>query len=212
MSTSLTPQVKALIEKAQIVSFASWCDRYSADLIDRLQQANTDRRYLYDDDLAALQQSGAPAANIAAAQQLRDHASQLVDQARAQVLEAFPGITAPAGRLFPEMRAEACWRDFWQFLRCVSYGVAAGQTDYTDTTGLHYMEQLYQALQVPLDAMVHGLTALAGASSRQTNMALAPYFDSLIEALSQFQPADLPLPPSRSTPDQTGSAQESLQS
>ncbi len=197
MSTFLTPQIKALIEKSQIVSFSGWRNRYPTDVIAQLEQANLNRQYLSDSDLATLEQAGAAASNIAAARLLRDHASALVDQARADVLETFPGITAPNGRLFPELRAEACWRDFWQFLRCVSYGVAAQRTDYTDATGLHYMEQLYQALQVPLDAMVHGLTALSAASSARVELDLTPYFDSLISSLSNFQAT----PPAPSPPE-----------
>ena len=191
MTSAITPEVKALIEKSQIVSFASWCDLYSPELIERLQQANATRRYLSDEDLSILQQNGVALAHVTAARYLRDQASTLVDSARADVLAAFPDITAPGGRLFPEIRAEACWRDFWQFLRCVSYGVAAQRADYTDATGLQYMEQLYQALQVPLDAMVHGLHALQLASSERVGLDLAPYFGSLIGALSGFQPAPL---------------------
>ncbi|MEL6136970.1 MAG: phycobilisome protein [Cyanobacteria bacterium J06626_23] len=196
MASSLTPRVKELIEKSRIVSFATWQDRYDSSLIGRLQQADDHRQYLSDDDLTALAlaqpEGNQPTGPLAAARQLREQAAALVDQARAEVLAAFPGITEPGGALFPAIRAEACWRDFWQFLRCVSYGVAAQRTDYTDPTGLHYMEQLYQELQVPLPAMVRGLESLKTASSQQVGQDLAPYFDSLINALASFQPEPTP--------------------
>ena len=188
MTSSLSPRVKELIVKARIVSFDGWQDEFGDDAIAHLKTADDERMYLDDAVLEPM-----PAGAIAG--QLRDHASTLVDTARAQVLEQFPGITEPGGGLYPAVRAEACWRDFWQFLRCITYGIAAQRTDYTSETGLAYMEELYQELQVPLDAMVYGLQSLKVASKQQlTNFDSAvmddqiePYFEHLIKALSQFQ-------------------------
>lgn len=186
--SSLSPQVKELIAKARIVSFDGWHDQFEESAIATLQAADDERLYLDDDMLAQM-----PAGTVA--RQLRDYANAIVDTARAQVLDQFPRITEPGGGLYPAARAEACWRDFWQFLRCITYGIAAQRTDYTSTTGLAYMEQLYQELQVPLDAMVYGLKSLKTASKQQLaalNLAIGdqqidPYFDHLIQALSQFQ-------------------------
>ena len=188
MTSSLSPRVKELIVKARIVSFDGWQDEFGGDAIAHLKAADDERVYLADAVLEPM-----PAGAIAG--QLRDHASTLVDTARAQVLEQFPGITEPGGGLYPAVRAEACWRDFWQFLRCITYGIAAQRTDYTSAIGLSYMEQLYQELQVPLDAMVYGLESLKTASKQQLatlDMAvdatqIDPYFDHLIQSLSQFQ-------------------------
>ena len=55
--------------------------------------------------------------------------------------------------------------------------------------------QLYQELQVPLDAMVYGLQALQTASKQELKQQgvtvdddqLDPYFNHLIQALDQFQ-------------------------
>ena len=188
--SSLSPRVKELIVKARIVSFDGWQDKFGAGAIAQLQTADDERVYLGDAVLDTM-----PAGFIARA--LRDHASTIVDAARAQVLEQFPGITEPGGGLYPAIRAEACWRDFWQFLRCITYGIAAQRTDYTSALGLSYMEQLYQELQVPLDAMVYGLQSLKVASKDQlaqleivsSDSQIDPYFDHLIQFLSQFQPA-----------------------
>lgn len=190
MTTSLSPRVKELIAKARIVSFDDWQAQFGDGAIAQLQAADDERIYLNDAVLATM-----PAGDIA--RYLRDHASAIVDVARAQVLNQFPGITEPGGGLYPAVRAEACWRDFWHFLRCITYGIAAQRTDYTSAPGLGYMEQLYQELQVPLDAMVYGLRALKTASKAQltqqgltpTDEQLTPYFDHLINALSRFQSA-----------------------
>jgi hypothetical protein len=132
-----------------------------------------------------------PAQNgLAAAQLLRNQAAQIVDEARSDVLLRFPSILSPGGGLYPPERANACWRDFWQFLRCISYGIAAGQERYTSEVGLGYMRQLYQELNVPLAAMVVGLegvktASLARLGARSTEF--APYFDHLIERLDSFR-------------------------
>lgn len=188
MAAQLSPRVKELIEKARIVSFDGWQEQFGEAAISTFQAADDERVYLNDATLENM-----PAGEIA--RSLRDHASPIVDTARAQLLNQFPGITAPGGGLYPPMRAEACWRDFWHFLRCITYGIAAQRIDYTSTTGLSNMEQLYQELQVPLDAMVFGLQALKRASQKQlTQLELTtsddqftPYFDHLIHALSQFK-------------------------
>ncbi|NEP16603.1 MAG: phycobilisome protein [Leptolyngbya sp. SIO4C1] len=177
--TPLSPEIKALIAKARIVSFADWQADYSAETLAQLQAADDQGRYLTDAELAEL--PGAETARL-----LRDRATEIVDEARQQVLEQFPEITQPGGGLYPAVRAEACWRDFWHFLRCVTYGIAAERTDYLSQTGLHHMEQLYQALQVPLEAMVVGLKGLKAASLKRVTDP-APYFDQLIDALVTFR-------------------------
>ncbi len=52
------------------------------------------------------------------------------------------------------------------------------------------MQQLYQELQVPLDAMILGLTSIKIDSLKRLQLeqqtALVPYFDCLIEALKLF--------------------------
>jgi Phycobilisome protein len=93
--------------------------------------------------------------------------------------------------LYPADRADACWRDFWQFLRCITYGIAGQRVDYLSADGLHYMDLLYQELQVPLDAMVVGLQGIKSAALRRMDeeqqQLLGVYFDRLIQELSQFQ-------------------------
>ncbi|MGD1857719.1 MAG: phycobilisome protein [Leptolyngbyaceae cyanobacterium] len=189
MASTLSPKVKELIAKARIVRFDGWQAQFAEDAIARLQSADEQRIYLDDAALETM-----PGATIA--RYFRDRANTIVDTARAQVLTQFPGITEPGGGLYPAIRAEACWRDFWHFLRCVTYGIAAQRIDYTSDPGLAYMEQLYRELQVPLDAMVYGVRSLKTASKQQLDRLevtfddgqIDPYFDRLIQALDQFEP------------------------
>ena len=187
----LSDKVKELIKKSRIVSFATWQSKYSAQVIDIFQKADDEGRYLSDRDLQQLNQLAPELSeSLAQATLLRDRASDLVDKARKEVLAAYPKITEPGGGLYPPMRAEACWRDFWHFLRCISYGIAGALVDYTSQEGLGYMEQLYQELQVPLDAMVLGLEKLKFYSLQEFDTAkshdLESYFEQLINSLKQF--------------------------
>jgi len=128
---------------------------------------------------------------IPAAQFLRDRVAEIVDEAREQVLATYPEIVQPGGGLYPPERAQACWRDFWHFLRCITYGIAGCHINYTSPTRLHYMNLLYQELQVPLDAMVLGLENIKAASLKRCEpnqqAVLVPYFDHLITQLATFQ-------------------------
>ncbi|MBD2415162.1 phycobilisome protein [Nostoc calcicola FACHB-389] len=190
--TQLTETVKQLIAKARIVSFAQWEQSHPEAAIAIFQAADDNLRYLSDEDLLQIE-TLAPnfSALIPVAELLRDRAGEIVDEARVQVLLTYPQIIEPGGGLYPPERAQTCWRDFWHFLRCITYGIAGSHTEYTSPSGLHYMNLLYQELQVPLDAMVLGLKSIKAASLKrcQTNdqETLAPYFDHLITQLATFQ-------------------------
>jgi hypothetical protein len=175
----LSETVKALIVKARIMQFDDWQNQSIC------QTADDNRLYLTDAELTIVGHS--PAA-IAAVQLLRDRASEIVDEARAGVLAQFPGITADGGELWPPERAEACWRDFWQFLRCITYGIAAGRDHYTSESGLAAMRELYQELRVPLPAMVFGLQGIKAASLQRLDASadFGMYFDHLIEQMARF--------------------------
>jgi hypothetical protein len=190
---ALNAAVKELIIKARIMGFESWQSTYPERAIAIFQAADDRSQYLTDVELAELAQLiPVTAAVLPVVQLLRDRAAEIVDEARATVLDQFPQILAPGGGLYPAERADACWRDFWQFLRCISYGIAAGPVHYTSDSGLEYMRQLYQALDVPLDAMVVGLEGVKTASlTRIASMPpvpldLAPYFEHLIDRLKRF--------------------------
>ena len=191
----LSDKVKELIKKSRIVSFASWREKYSAQVINIFRKADDEGRYLSDQDLQQLNElSPELEESLAEAKLLRDQAADLVAQARREVMAAYPNITEPGGGLYPPMRAEACWRDFWHFLRCISYGVAGASVDYLSEEGLGYMEQLYRELQVPLDAMVLGLENLKFYSLEEFAAGkrddLEPYFGELIKELKQFLEMD----------------------
>ncbi|MGB3292841.1 MAG: phycobilisome protein [Phormidesmis sp.] len=195
---ALSERAKQLIPKARIVSFDGWTT-VGEEAIARLQSADDEKQYLSDQDLTAISEeivfadSAFSATSLnpsAVVKQLRDQAPDIVNEARAEVLQSFPGILEPGGGLYPPLRADACWRDFWHFLRCITYGIAGQRQHYTSPEGLAAMKQLYAELSVPLPAMVTGVKGIKKASlSRfpdEDYAAIAPYFDHLITQLSSF--------------------------
>lgn len=192
MTSQLSEKAKQLIPKARIVGFAAWENSPSAPLIDICQQADDEGRYLTDTDLAQIQ-ALVPhfATYLGVVKLLRDQVNEIVAEARADVLARYPQITEPGGELYPPERAAACWRDFWHFLRCITYGIAGQNTQFTSAQGLHNMQLLYEEMHVPLDAMILGLKALKVHSIERLDDGkkepLEPYFDHLIAQMANFR-------------------------
>ncbi len=189
---TLTETVKELIAKSRIVSFAEWQTSHPPEAIKIFQAADDSGKYLTDIDLEQIK-SLVPnrIAYIDVVQNWRDRVSEIIDEAREQVLINYPDITSPGGSLYPPERAAACWRDFWHFLRCITYGIVGQQTQYTSSEGLNYMKLLYEELEVPLEAMIVGLEGIKTASLKRCEPsqkdAIAPYFDHLIAKMSAFK-------------------------
>jgi hypothetical protein len=189
---ALSEHLKLLIQKARIMDFQGWSDRHSPEMVTLFQSADDGKLYLTDDELTQLKHLYPERGkSLDVVQMLRDHVVEIVDEARAGVLARFPSILEPGGGLYPPERADACWRDFWQFLRCITYGIAGQQTQYTSESGLHHMRLLYEELHVPLDAMVLGLEGIKAASLKRVppeqQSELAPYFDHLTQQLDRFR-------------------------
>ncbi|XZN97244.1 MAG: phycobilisome protein [Microcoleus sp.] len=187
----LSDRAKELIPKARIVSFTAWKNLYSEEVIAIFQAADNRGQYLTDEDLEHIQNLVTDNfLMVAQAKLLREQAPNLVANARAKVLAEFPNIAEPGNDLYPPARAEACWRDFWHFLRSVTYGVAGKNPEFLSQEGLKNMELLYQELGVPVPAMLCGLEQLKTVSLQQFSSEeqdlLSLNFDHLISALKQF--------------------------
>ncbi|MEZ2230589.1 phycobilisome protein [Microcoleus sp.] len=187
----LSDRAKELIPKARIVSFAAWNNLYSDEVIAIFQAADNRGQYLTDEDLERIQNLVTDNfLMVEQAKLLREQAPNLVANARAKVLAEFPNIAEPGNDLYPPARAEACWRDFWHFLRSVTYGVAGKNPEFLSQEGLKNMELLYQELGVPVPAMLCGLEQLKTVSLQQFSSEeqdlLGLNFDYLITALKQF--------------------------
>ena len=188
----LSERAQKLIPKARIVSFATWKNFYSDEVIAIFQKADDEGRYLTNEDLERIKNKAQDTSvSLEQARLLRELAPNLVANAREKVLAEFPQITAPGNDLYPPERAEACWRDFWHFLRCITYSIAGKNPQFTSDEGLKNMELLYQELGVPISAMLCGLehlktVSLQYFSSAEEQDLLGISFDHLITALKQF--------------------------
>ncbi|MEG4442177.1 phycobilisome protein [Microcoleus sp. AT9_B5] len=190
----LSERAKQLIPQARIVSFANWKNLYSDEVIAIFQEADNQSRYLTDEDLERIKNLHPHLSlMLEKARLLREQAPNIVADARKKVLADFPNITEPGNDLYPPERAEACWRDFWQFLRCITYGIAGNNPQFTSPEGLKNMELLYQELRVPVSAMLCGLEQLKKVSLQHFNSEdrdlLSLSFDHLISGLKTFSQA-----------------------
>ena len=187
----LTDRIKELIARARIVSFASWESHHPAASIAIFQAAEDARVYLTDEDCAKIAALSPQTSQlITVGQLLRDRVVEIIEEAKAELYTQFPQITEPGGGLYPPERAEACWRDFWHYLRTITYGIVGSDAQYTSADGLDNLRLLYQELQVPIDAMTVGLQGLKAASLRRIEPSqhaiVSPYFDHLITQLKSF--------------------------
>lgn len=156
----LSPQAEALIaaQIARPIFDEKTVEPHLATLCAQAQQAS---RFLTNEEVSTLPES----AGTQAAVLLGESVNTIISKSSEHVRKVHPGITEPGGGLYPPFRATACWRDFWQFVRVVSYGVAAGGVDVFSEEGMDIMERIYRELEVPLDAMITGVTSLKVQSS-----------------------------------------------
>ena len=116
-----------------------------------IHQADQAKRPLHAEELSVI--CHASGIGIALPLQLQEQADSLVAQARSVLDRQFPDLCQPGGALHPQDRAEACWRDCWNFLRVVVYAVAAGRSQFTDPEGMVALRELYVRMNVPIKAM-----------------------------------------------------------
>jgi hypothetical protein len=122
---------------------------------------------------------------------LIDESNQVVAKARQQLLAQQPHLILAGGKLHPEPRAEACWRDCQEFLRVIIYGVACDCTEVTDVAGMTGLRQLYKEMEVPIPAMMYVLAQMRTLTTKVLKTSghlreatcLDKAFDNLIKAM-----------------------------
>ena len=93
----------------------------------------------------------------------------MVNQARAHLLETHPQLVQPGGALFPQERAEACWRDCWNFLRVIIYAMACNHSEFTSPEGMDALRELYKRMNVPTDGLNIALDQLKRLALEETS-------------------------------------------
>ena len=94
------------------------------------------------------------------------------------------------GALHPQDRAEACWRDCWNFLRVVIYAVACNQSCFTNPSGMAALRELYRRMNVPIEGMNIALDrlkehALEGVSRSNEQQLISHCFQHLRDQLNK---------------------------
>ena len=110
--------------------------------------ADSGKRHLTTQELQLICAATGRSAQVA--EQLQRRAHDLVDKARAILLNEQPGLVQEGGALHPAERAEACWRDCWQFHRVIIYAYACGRSCFTDPKGMAALRELYRLMNVPV--------------------------------------------------------------
>ena len=174
MSAPSSDTIRQLAAKAQVLGLPQQRN-ISESCRQLLQQADQERRLLSSSEIQSLcQHSGVMSTPL---EQLQGQAHQLVDQARHDLLEAQPHLVKPGGALYPEHRAEACWRDCFHFLRVCCYAVAVAEPKFTNPQGMAALGELYAALGVPVDGLLLALARLQELATKSYGDSSAPSTD-----------------------------------
>ena len=148
---------KTLVQTAQVqgLSINQELPQATRSILERADQA---QRQLTSDELSTIHQVSGIDGSLA--DNLIQRSDHLVNQARAHLLETQPHLVQPGGALHPEDRAEACWRDCWNFLRVITYAVACNQSCFTNPSGMAALRELYRRMNVPIEGMNIALVQL----------------------------------------------------
>ena len=178
---------KTLVQTAQVqgLSLNQDLPQATRSILERADQA---QRQLSSDELTTIcQVSGI---DVSLADNLIQRSDQLVNQARSHLIATQPHLVQPGGALHPEDRAEACWRDCWNFLRVITYAVACNQSCFTNPSGMAALRELYRRMNVPIEGMNIALgqlkeKALEGVSRSNDRQLINDCFQHLRDQLNK---------------------------
>lgn len=178
---------KTLVQTAQVqgLSLNQDLPQATRSILERADQA---QRQLSSDELTTIcQVSGI---DVSLADNLIQRSDHLVNQARAHLIATQPHLVQPGGALHPEDRAEACWRDCWNFLRVITYAVACNQSCFTNPSGMAALRELYRRMNVPIEGMNIALgqlkeKALEGVSRSNDRQLINDCFQHLRDQLNK---------------------------
>ena len=163
---------KTLVQTAQVqgLSLNQELPQATRTIVERADQS---QRQLTSDEIATICQVSDMDASLP--NSLIQRSDQLVNQARGHLLETQPHLVQPGGALHPQDRAEACWRDCWNFLRVIIYAVACNQSCFTNPSGMAALRELYRRMNVPIEGMnialgelkEHALEGVSRSNDRQ---------------------------------------------
>ncbi len=181
------PDLAELIRSAQVQGL-SGDDSLPAEARQIIGAADKERRQLSQEELLNLCAACGQDASLPL--RLQNHADDLVNQARCHLLEQQPQLVQHGGALYPSERADACWRDCWNFLRVIVYAVACQRSNFTNPRGMAALRDLYRRMRVPMEGLNIALSQLkvlaAHRFERETDQVLVnACFQHLLEHLNK---------------------------
>ena len=178
---------KTLVQTAQVQGLSTNQDlpQTTRSILERADQA---QRQLTPEELVTICQGSGTDDSLPGS--LIQRSDQLVNQARGYLLETHPHLVQPGGALHPQERAEACWRDCWNFLRVIIYAVACNQSCFTNPSGMAALRELYRRMNVPIEGMNIALgqlkeLALEGVSRSNDRQLISGCFQHLRDQLNK---------------------------
>ena len=178
---------KTLVQTAQVqgLSINQDLPQATRSILERADQA---QRQLTTDEMATVCQASGVDASLPSS--LIQRSDQLVNQARGHLLATQPHLVQPGGALHPQDRAEACWRDCWNFFRVITYAVACNQSCFTNPSGMAALRELYRRMNVPIEGMNIALDqlkvlALGGVSRSNDRQLIDACFQHLRDQLNK---------------------------
>ena len=157
MNAASADQIRALAQRAKVCGLDE-DPTIPINLRQVIATANRDQRLLTVEELQhCCQWSGVECAPLVS---LQDLVPELVNQSRSALISDEPDLVKPGGKLHPQERADACWRDCFHFLRVSLYGIALKRTEITDREGMVALAELYSLLDVPVPALLRALAHL----------------------------------------------------
>lgn len=122
------------------------------------------------------------------AQTLSDGEKKIVEESSRRLWKKRPDYIAPGGNAYGQRQRAQCLRDYGWYLRLVTYGILAGDTNQIEEIGLLGAREMYNSLGVPMVGMVEAMVALKevslGLLSIDDAAAAEPYFDYLVQGMS----------------------------
>jgi allophycocyanin-B len=120
---------------------------------------------------------------------LAESEKKIVDEASKRLWQKRPDFISPGGNAYGNRERNQCLRDFRWYLRLVTYGVLAGDTEVIEKIGLTGVREMYNSLDVPMPGMVEAMRSLKEASLELLSVgdaeATAPYFDYIIQYMAR---------------------------
>jgi hypothetical protein len=179
--------LKQLIASAQVLGLQKDSSLPASDR-QILRMADEEKRALSPAEIQHICQSSKVDAQLI--EQLQGKANHLVQQAREFLLREQSHLVQPGGALFPSERAEACWRDCWQFFRVIVYAIACKRPLFTDAEGMGALRALYAHVGVPIEGLNIALKQLKVLSRQEISGAieaplLSDSFGHLLEELNK---------------------------